>query len=88
MTQKFQTGQRCIIRSKTSHQNGRIVTVKYYTKGKRQDILMVEARNGKTFLITEASLQPATRYDEIRNLKNHQIDRLLQRKKKEKHHDG
>jgi hypothetical protein len=74
---KFTTGQRCIIRSKTSCNNGVVVTVKNYTKGSCTDIVAVEKRNGQVINIKESSLSIATKYDEIRNLKDKQMKKLL-----------
>jgi hypothetical protein len=77
MNHKFKTGQRCIIRSKTSHNNGVVVTVKNYTKGSNKDIVAVEKRNGQVINIKEGSLSIATKYDEIRNFKDKQIKKML-----------
>lgn len=78
MAQKYKQGDRVVIHSKTSHNNGKVVTVKNYTNGKCNDILLVEKRDGTAIMIKEGSLRPASRYDEIRNLKDRQIDRLLE----------
>jgi len=47
---KFKSGDRVVIHSSKSHNNGRIVTIDRYTKGKRKDILQVITRSGKNFL--------------------------------------
>jgi hypothetical protein len=77
MESKFKIGQRCVIQSKTSHNNGVVVTVKNYTNGKCKDIVSVEKRNGQVIYIKESSLRLATKYDEIRNLKDKQLRKLI-----------
>lgn len=77
MEHKFKEGDRCVINSKTSHNNGVVVTIKKYTNGVHEDIINVEKRNGQTFNIKEASLSLATKYDEIRNFKNKQLQKML-----------
>jgi hypothetical protein len=81
---KFKSGDRCVIHSKTSTNNGVVVTVKNYTKGSCNDIIAVEKRNGQIFNIKESSLSIATRYDEIRNLKDKQLQRMLDSHRKVK----
>ena len=74
---KFKSGDRVVIHSSKSHNNGRIVTIDRYTKGKRKDILQVITRSGKKFFICEASLSKATIFDEIRNFNDKQLKKLL-----------
>ena len=75
----FKSGDLCIIKSKTSNNNGRVVEVIKYTKGKCDDILQVKIRNRK-FLIKETSLELASKYDIIRNLSDKQLKRMLRLK--------
>jgi hypothetical protein len=77
MNHKFKKGERCVIHSKTSHNNGIVVTIKKYSNGLCKDIVIVEKRNGQTFNIKESSLSIASKYDEIRNLKDKQLKRML-----------
>ena len=72
----YKKGDLCVINSKTSHNNGRLVEVVGYTKGKCKNILQVKIRS-KVFNITEESLKPASRYDIIRNLSDKQLKRML-----------
>lgn len=72
----FKTGDLCVINSNTSSNNGRVVEIIKYTKGKCNDILQVRIRNHK-FLIKEGSLKLASKYDIIRNLSDKQLKRLL-----------
>lgn len=72
----YKKGDLCVINSKTSHNNGRLVEVIGYTKGKCNDILQVQIRS-RVFNITEKSLKPASRYDIIRNLSDKQLKRML-----------
>ena len=65
-----------MINSKTSHNNGRLVEVVDYTKGKCKDTLQVKIRS-KIFNIKEESLKPASRYDIICNLSDRQLKRML-----------
>ena len=72
----YKKGDLCVINSKTSHNNGRLVEVIGYTKGKCNDILQIQIRS-RVFNITEKSLKPASRYDIIRNLSDKQLKRML-----------
>ena len=74
----YKKGDLCVINSPTSHNNGRVVEVIEYTKGKCKDILQVKIRS-KIFNIKEESLKPASRYDIIRNLSDKQLKRMLRR---------
>lgn len=69
----YKKGDLCVINSPTSHNNGRVVEVIYYTKGR---YVRVKIRS-KVFNITEKSLKPASRYDIIRNLSDKQLKRML-----------
>lgn len=73
----FKNGDKVIINSKTSTNNGKVVTILYYCNGKCKDILMVEDKNGKKFTIKESSLKKATYYDVIRNMSNNELDKEL-----------
>lgn len=75
----FKEGDLCVIKSKTSTHNGRVVEIIKYTKGKCNDILQVKIRNHK-FLIKETSLELASKYDIIRNLSDKQLQRMLRLK--------
>ena len=72
----YKKGDLCVINSKTSHNNGKVVEVIGYTKGKCNNILQVQIRS-RTFCITENSLKLASKYDIIRNLSNKQLKRML-----------
>lgn len=72
----FKTGDICVIKSKTSSNNGRVVEVIKYTKGKCNDILQVRIRKHE-FLIKEDSLKLASKYDIIRNLSDKQLKRMF-----------
>lgn len=72
----YKKGDLCVINSKTSHNNGKLVEVVDYTKGERNDIIRVQIRS-RIFNITEKSLRPASRYDIIRNLSDKQLKRML-----------
>lgn len=72
----FKTGDICVIKSKTSSNNGRVVEVIKYTKGKCNDILQVRIRK-QEFLIKEDSLKLASKYDIIRNLSDKQLKRMF-----------
>jgi hypothetical protein len=74
----FKKGDLCVIKSKTSNNNGRVVEVIGYTKGEYSDILQVQLRS-KKFNIKEASLKLASRYDIIRNLSDKQLKKMLQK---------
>ncbi len=74
----YKKGDLCVINSKTSHNNGKVVEVIGYTKGKCKNILQVQIRS-RTFYITENSLKLATRYDIIRNLSDKQLKRMLRK---------
>ena len=74
----FQKGDLCVINSKTSHNNGKVVEVIDYTKGKRTDIVQVQLRN-KRFMITEKSLKRASRFDIIRNLSDKQLKKCFRK---------
>lgn len=77
--QKFKPDDVCVIHSKTSHANGSIVRVLYYTKGNRDDIVKVESCDkSTTFNITENALELANKYDLIRNMSDTQLQLLLQ----------
>lgn len=78
----FQTGDLCVIHSKTSTNNGKVVEVIQYTKGRYSDILQVKIRNHK-FLIKETSLKLASKYDLIRNLSDKQLKKMLHKRKEE-----
>lgn len=73
---RYKSGDLCVIHSKTSSYNGRVVEVVNYTKGKCKDILLVKILSHK-FYIKEDSLRIASRYDIIRNLSDKQLKRLL-----------
>lgn len=73
---RYKSGDLCVIHSKTSSYNGKVVEVVNYTKGKGKDILLVKIRSHK-FYIKEDSLRIASRYDIIRNLSDKQLKRLL-----------
>lgn len=73
---RYKSGDLCVIHSKTSSYNGKVVEVVNYTKGKYKDILLVKIRSHK-FYIKEDSLRIASRYDIIRNLSDKQLKRLL-----------
>lgn len=73
---KYKNGDLCVINSKTSNNNGKVVEVIKYTNGKHNDILEVKIRNHK-FFIKENSLKLATKYDIIRNLSDKQLKRML-----------
>ena len=73
----FKKGDGVVIRSNTSCNNGTVVTVECYTKGKRKDILQVSTRSGKMFFICESSIFKATIFDEIRNFNDGQLQKLL-----------
>lgn len=72
----YKKGDLCVINSKTSHNNGKLVEVIGYTKGKYNNILQVQIRS-RVFNITEKSLKPASQYDIIRNLSDKQLKRML-----------
>lgn len=72
----YKEGDLCVINSKTSNNNGKLVEVVGYTKGRCKDILRVRIRS-KVFNIKEDSLKPASRYDIIRNLSDKQLKRML-----------
>ena len=74
----YKKGDLCVINSKTSHNNGKVVEIIGYTKGKCNNILQVQIRN-RIFYITENSLKFATRYDIIRNLSDKQLKRMLRK---------
>lgn len=74
----YKKGDLCVINSKTSHNNGKVVEVIGYTKGKCNNILQVQIRS-RTFYITENSLKLASKYDIIRNLSNKQLKRMLRK---------
>ena len=74
----YKKGDLCVINSPTSHNNGRVVEVIDYTKGKCKDILQVKIRS-KIFNIKEESLKLASQYDIIRNLSDKQLKRMLRR---------
>lgn len=74
----YKKGDLCVINSKTSHNNGKVVEIIGYTKGKYNNILQVQIRS-RIFCITENSLKLATRYDIIRNLSDKQLKRMLRR---------
>ena len=74
---KHKIGERVVIRSKTSHNNGKVVTVVGYSKGIRNDIVRVSTRGEKQFSICESSIFKATIFDEIRNFNDSQLSRLL-----------
>lgn len=73
---RYKSGDLCVIHSKTSSYNGKVVEVVNYTKGKCKDILLVKIRSHK-FYIKEDSLRIALRYDIILNLSDKQLKRLL-----------
>lgn len=73
---RYKSGDLCVIHSKTSSHNGKVVEVVNYTKGKYKDILLVKIRSHK-FYIKEDSLRIASKYDIIRNLSDKQLKRLL-----------
>ncbi len=73
---RYKSGDLCVIHSKTSSHNEKVVEVVNYTKGKYKDILLVKIRSHK-FYIKEDSLRIASRYDIIRNLSDKQLKRLL-----------
>jgi len=73
---KYKSGDLCVINSKNSCHNGRVVEVIKYTEGKYNDILQVKLRS-HTFFIKESSLKLANKYDIIRNLSDKQLKRLL-----------
>lgn len=73
---KFKSGDLCVIKSKTSCNNGKVVEIVKYTNGKYNDILQVKIRK-HYFLIREDSLKLANRYDIIRNLSDKQLKRML-----------
>ena len=73
---RYKSGDLCVIHSKTSSHNRKVVEVVNYTKGKYKDILLVKIRSHK-FYIKEDSLRIASRYDIIRNLSDKQLKRLL-----------
>ena len=75
---KYKSGDLCVVDSSTSHNNGKVVEVIDYTKGRCDDIIRVRIRS-KVFNITEKSLKPASRYDIIRNLSDKQLKRMLRR---------
>lgn len=75
---KYKSGDLCVVDSKTSHCNGRVVEVVKYTEGKYDDILQVKIRSHK-FFIKESSLKPASIYDIIRNLTDKQLKRMLKK---------
>lgn len=72
----FKAGDLCVIESKTSTHNGRVVEVVKYTEGKYNDILQVRIRKHE-FFIKESSLKLASKYDIIRNLSDKQLKRML-----------
>ena len=74
--QKYKHGDLCVVDSKTSNNNGKLVEILGYTKGKRDDILQVQSRKCK-FFIKESSLVAASKYDVIRNMKDKQLKKLL-----------
>lgn len=74
----YKKGDLCVINSKTSHNNGKVVEVVGYTKGKCNNILQVRVRS-RTFFITEKSLKLASKYDIIRNLSDKQLKRMLRK---------
>lgn len=74
---KYKIGEKVVIRSKTSHNNGRVVTVVRYSKGIRNDIVRVSTRGEKQFSICESSIFKATIFDEIRNFNDGQLKKLL-----------
>ena len=59
---RYKSGDLCVIHSKTSSHNGKVVEVVDYTKGKCKDILLVKIRSHN---------------DIIRNLSDKQLKRLL-----------
>ena len=72
----FQKGDLCVLNSKTSINNGKVVEVLGYTHGKCDDILRVSIRS-RIFNINESSLCLASKYDLIRNLSDKQLRKLL-----------
>lgn len=74
--EKFKKGDVCVIHSKTSHNNGKIVIVEKYPHKSRDDILLVALRQ-KKFLITENSLVLASKFDIIRNMNDRKLAKFL-----------
>ena len=46
---RYKSGDLCVIHSKTSSHNGKVVEVVDYTKGKCKDILLVKIHQGRFF---------------------------------------
>lgn len=74
---KFKIGDICVINSRTSTNNGKVVTVLKYPHKNWDKIVMVQLKSRK-FLITESSLRLASKYDIIRNFTDKQLRRFLQ----------
>lgn len=73
---KFKIGDICVINSRTSTNNGKVVTVLKYPHKNLDKIVMVQLKSRK-FLITESSLRLASKYDIIRNFTDKQLRRFL-----------
>lgn len=73
---KFKNGDICVINSRTSTNNGKVVTVLKYPHKNWDKIVMVQLKSRK-FLITESSLRLASKYDIIRNFTDKQLRRFL-----------
>lgn len=73
----FNTNDLCIIKSKTSSNNGVIVKVISYSNGKCKDIIKVQKRDGTVFNIKEQSLRKANNYDILRNFNNKEISSII-----------
>lgn len=73
---KFKIGDICVINSRTSTNNGKVVTVLKYPHKNWDKIVMVQLKSRK-FLITESSLLLASKYDIIRNFTDKQLRRFL-----------
>lgn len=73
---KFKIGDICVINSRTSTNNGKVVTVLKYPHKNWDKIVMVQLKSRK-FLITESSLRLASKYDIIRNFTDKQLRRFL-----------
>ena len=73
---KFKIGDICVINSRTSTNNGKVLTVLKYPHKNWDKIVMAQLKSRK-FLITESSLRLASKYDIIRNFTDKQLRRFL-----------
>ena len=81
----YNIGDFCVIESKTSCNNGKLVKIVSYCNGNYTDIVRVNlVGTDKIIQIKDTSLRIATVYDKIRNLSDEDLHKVLRRNLRKK----